>query len=107
MGHPVGGVALAREPAPVPPLRSSYGEGRRLADAPGQVFGRDELADLTTFVQVSLLCVWDFHLLPSGAQLTAFVSRDGFAHLYPKDRANLDVIRQELSAANVEFSVRG
>src|SRR4051812_2660454 len=53
-------------------LRSSYGEERSLEDAPAQVFGGSESDDLTSFVQLAILNVWDFHLLAAGSRARVF-----------------------------------
>jgi hypothetical protein len=46
-------------------VRESYGERRLLHDAPGHLFLKHETADLQTFVELALLCGWDFYLLPT------------------------------------------
>ena len=87
-------------------LRSSYGEGRPLEDAPGQVFGGGEGDDLRSFVQLAILNVWDFHLLAAGSRARVFASHDGFLHLFLRDESLLKEIQADLSSAGVEFEVR-
>jgi hypothetical protein len=86
-------------------LRSSYGEGRSLEDAPGQVFGAGESDDLTSFVQLAILNIWDFHLLAAGSRARVFASHDEFLHLFLQDRVLLSSVQAGLSSARVEFEV--
>lgn len=62
-------------------LRQSYGDRRRLADAPGHLFLDYEAADLVSFLQVGVLCGWDMHLVPAEPYARAFVSHDEFVEL--------------------------
>jgi hypothetical protein len=87
-------------------LRYSYGEKRPLDDAPGQVFLTDDLADLCSFIQICLLCLWDFHLIANPSQTRVFVSHDEFVHLFVKDESIFKSMQDELKATRVEFSAR-
>ena len=60
-------------------LRQSYGDPRRLQDAPGHLFHPHEAADLVSFLQVGILCGWDMHLISSEGYARLFVSHDEFA----------------------------
>lgn len=86
-------------------VRDSFAEGRPLQDAPGHLFERSELDDLASFVQLCLICVWDFHVLPATTGVRAFASHDEFVHLYVRNPASLDELRADLTAADAEFSV--
>lgn len=86
-------------------LRESYGERRRLEDAPGHLFLAHERADLATFVAVALLCGWDFFLLPRPARTSAVAGHDGFLHLYTDDLAAAETAKASLARANIDFAV--
>jgi hypothetical protein len=64
-------------------LRQSYGELRRIEEAPAQVFLRDEIVELTDFVEVGLICGWDFYILDS--RRWVFVSHDEFVEFRTMD----------------------
>jgi len=59
-------------------LRESYREHRSLPNAPGHLFLKHETADLTSFLELALLCGWDFYLLPAPTYAAVFVSHDEF-----------------------------
>jgi hypothetical protein len=65
-------------------LRQSYGELRRIEDAPAQVFLRHEILDLTNFVEVALICGWDFYILDY--RRSVFVSHDEFVDFWAMDQ---------------------
>lgn len=67
-------------------LRQSYGDFRLLHEAPGHVFLDYEGADITSFLQVMILCGWDVHLQPSSdGYARAFVSHDEFVEFASDD----------------------
>ncbi len=59
-------------------LRQSYGDLRRLHEAPGHLFQIYETADMVSFVEVAALCGFDAHLIPDSGYSRAFVSHDEF-----------------------------
>ena len=59
-------------------VRESYGERRQLAQAPGHLFLRQDLAGLATFIQMGLQFGWDFYLLPAPTYSAAFISHDEY-----------------------------
>ncbi len=68
-------------------LRQSYGDLRRLHEAPGHLFLDYESADIRSFLQVILLLGWDVNLIPRNGFARAFVSHDGYA-LFSADSSN-------------------
>jgi hypothetical protein len=64
-------------------LRQSYGELRSIEDAPAHEFLRHESADLTNFVEIALICGWDFYLMDWGSSV--FVSHDEFVEFWMND----------------------
>ncbi|HWE20464.1 MAG TPA: hypothetical protein VG758_25365 [Hyphomicrobiaceae bacterium] len=59
-------------------FRSSYGETRRLIDAPGQVFDRTEIEDATSFVTIAVLFLWDCYVVAPGRRKLLFFSHDEY-----------------------------
>ena len=77
-------------------MRESYGERRLLHDAPGQLFLKHETADLQTFLELALLCGWDFYLLPAPDYATAFISHDEFIELHTDATGIVDQVKESL-----------
>jgi hypothetical protein len=87
-------------------LRQSYGDRRRLEEAPGHLFLSYEAPDLVSFLQVGILCGWDMHLLPAVGYARAFVSHDEFVE-FAADAANgdlVDAFAADLGGAEVRVS---
>jgi hypothetical protein len=80
-------------------VRESYGERRLLEDAPGHLFLKHELADLTTFVQLGLSGGWDFYLIPTPTYAAAFVSHDEFVKLHTDQTDAANQAREFLPGA--------
>lgn len=87
-------------------LRESYGERRRLQDAPGHLFLGHEGADLATMIGLGLLANWDFHLVASPGYLRGFRSHDGFLDLFTDGSAAVEELKKSLEAAHIEFSIK-
>lgn len=85
-------------------LRESYGERRKLFDAPGHCFAKHESADLATFIQLALTSGWDFHVLPTPTYLTGFGSHDEFFDFRSDRPDGCDEIRTTLTQANLKFT---
>jgi hypothetical protein len=86
-------------------MRESYGERRQLHDAPGLLFLKHEPSDLQTFVELALLCGWDFYLLPAPGYAEAFVSHDEFIELRTDDGEAIDQVKASLpGSTEVEIS---
>lgn len=74
-------------------LRQSYGDGRLVREAPGHLFLARETADFTTFVEVSILCGFDAHLITDTTGYTrAFVSHDEFVE-FSANSDNPDLVK--------------
>lgn len=86
-------------------LRETYGERRLLDEAPGHLFQKYEQADLATFIQVSILFGWDFHLHPSPAWVRGFVSHDEWFELFSTHEGNLETIKATLTNGKIDFEV--
>ncbi len=61
-------------------LRLSYGEKRKLTDAPGHLFTKDEREDALSFITLGVLFLWDFYVLnPKGTKFL-FYSHDEYGY---------------------------
>jgi hypothetical protein len=78
-------------------LRQSYGDHRRVEDAPGQVFLDDEAADFVSFFQIAVLAGFDAHLItdPTGYS-RAFLSHDEFVE-FSADEGNEELVKEFVS----------
>jgi hypothetical protein len=65
-------------------LRSGCGEHASLHEKPGHLFRGDELDDLTTFIQLSMLFGWGGYLLMEANRVNAFFSHDEYFDFFPK-----------------------
>lgn len=86
-------------------VRETYGERRPLHQAPAHLFLNFEAVDLATFIGLTLQFGWDAHLLPNLAYVSAFISHDGFLHLYPRHQGSLDTARQSLDSVKLAYEV--
>jgi hypothetical protein len=83
-------------------VRQSYGDQRLLHEAPGHLFLAHEVEDLTTFLHLSMLFGWGGFVLPQARYVRVFFSHDEFVELHADDAANLESVKQELSAFALE-----
>ena len=77
-------------------LRESYHERRHFAEAPGHLFLPHEGADLATFVELGLLCGWDFHVLPAPTERAVVASHDGLMWCCTDDAEAAKAVRRWL-----------
>jgi hypothetical protein len=87
-------------------LRETYGERRRVYEAPGHLFLKHEEADLATFVELSILNGWDFEILTNYQYFRVSGSHDGFVHLISDDDRLAEEARQALDEAKIQYRVR-
>jgi hypothetical protein len=59
-------------------FRMSYGEKRRLIEAPGHVFDATEIEDATSFVTIAALFLWDCYVVNSGSSRLLYLSHDEY-----------------------------
>ena len=60
-------------------LRTSYGDGRRLREAPGHLFSGDEKADLVSCLNLAIQFGWGGHIVPKPAATRIVFSHDSWA----------------------------
>lgn len=66
-------------------------------EAPGHLFLKHEAADLTSFLQVSMLNGWGGYLLTHANYINLFFSHDEFFDFYAERQEQLDEVRKALS----------
>jgi hypothetical protein len=87
-------------------FRESYGEKRRLWEAPAHEFLKHETSDLATFIQLALLCGWDFYILNSAPSAVAiFVSHDEFVEFHTNDPNKVREIEAALVPPNLAVTI--
>ena len=78
-------------------MRQSYGDRRRIDDAPGHLFLDYEAPDFVSFLQIAALAGFDAHLItdPTGYS-RAFLSHDEFVE-FGTDEKNEALVKEFLS----------
>jgi hypothetical protein len=66
-------------------VKRGYGDIASLPDKPGHLFDGDELDDLVTFFQLSMMFGWGGYLLTEANRANAFISHDEFVDVYSTD----------------------
>ena len=78
-------------------LRQSYGDHRRVENAPGHFFLDYEAPDLVSFLQVAMLAGFDAHLIPDHSGYSrAFLSHDEFVE-FAADEGNEELVKEFVS----------
>ena len=68
-------------------FREAFGERRPLIEAPGCLLTPDEIDDAISIMSVSLLFMWDCHVLCGSGRDAVFTSHDEFGWLASRDPA--------------------
>jgi hypothetical protein len=84
-------------------LRQSYGDQRKLQEAPGHEFVAEEVADLTSFLDLTIQFGWGAHLLSIPAAAYIFISHDEWI-LVQSDSQKSRIIR-DLESLACRFKV--
>jgi hypothetical protein len=85
-------------------FRQALGEHRPLIEAPGHLVTPDEIEDAVSILTVSLLFVWNCHLLTASGRDVVFVSHDEFGWFASRDASVADSVRQQLTERLAEDS---
>jgi hypothetical protein len=80
-------------------FRQAFGETRPLIEAPGHLITPDEIEDGVSILTVSLLFLWDCHLLTASGRDVVFVSHDEFGWFGSRDAAVASAVSEQLSDA--------
>jgi hypothetical protein len=66
-------------------FRQSFGETRPLIETPGHLLTPDETDDAISIISVSLLFVWDCHVLAASGRDAVFFSHDEYGWFASRD----------------------
>jgi hypothetical protein len=69
-------------------LRQKYGDTRSLGEAPAHQFLGYEIADLVTFLHLTLLFRWGGHLVSNLSWVSVDISHDGWIVIYADHNRN-------------------
>jgi hypothetical protein len=76
MVHRVGHMAIERAAHIFDRFRASYGEQRRLIDAPGHILGLEERDELLSLVTLGVLFLWDTYVVAENGVFLLHYSHD-------------------------------
>ena len=79
-------------------LRQTYDDQRLLDEAPGHLFLEDEVEDLTSFLQITMLNGWGGYVLTHANHVNAFFSDDEYIEFFAERAENLTDVRATLDA---------
>ena len=77
-------------------FRQACGERRPLIEAPGHLFTPDEADDAVSIIGISLLFVWNCHILSASGRDAIFISHDEFGWFASRDATVTNCIRIRL-----------
>ena len=77
-------------------VRLSYGDSSSISEKPGILFTEEEETELTTFVLISLLFLWDIRIISASDCSVAETSHDEFWTLTTEDASGLLSFASEL-----------
>ena len=79
-------------------FREAFGEKRPLIDAPGHVLTSEEGDDALSIMSVSLLFMWDCHVLSNSGRDAVYTSHDEFGWFASRDRAVAETAHEKIGA---------
>jgi len=68
-------------------FREAFGERRTLIEAPGHILTPEEKDDAVSIISVSLLFIWNCHVLSASGRDAVFISHDEFGWFASRDAA--------------------
>ncbi len=77
-------------------LRGTYGDNRLLQESPRHYFLDHEVADLASFLQVSMLNGWGGYVLTEANYVNVFFSHDEYIDFFANHLQNLPNVRDAL-----------
>ena len=82
-------------------FRQSFGDHRPLIEAPAHVLGAAEKDDSASILIISVLFLWNCHVLAEGGKEAFFVSHDEYGWFAARETARLNQIRTALTESGV------
>jgi hypothetical protein len=82
-------------------LREAFGDRRPLIEAPGQIVPPSEREDAVSILVLSVLYLWDCHVLSSTGDQALFVSHDQHGWVAVRGERSLESANQVLARINV------
>ncbi len=83
-------------------FRQAFGEPRPLIEAPGHLVTPVEAEDGISIISVSLLFIWDCHVLSASGRDAVFTSHDKFGCFASRDASAADSVRKQMNEALIE-----
>ena len=80
-------------------FREAFGEKRPLLEAPGHLLTPEEADDAVSIISVSLLFMWNCHVLSHSGRDAVFTSHDEFGWFATRDPAVAAAAREKISGA--------
>lgn len=80
-------------------FREAFGEPRPLIEVPGHVVTPQEVDDAVSIISVSLLFLWDCHVLSASGREAVFLSHDEYGWFASRDASVAESVRQRLEEA--------
>ncbi len=80
-------------------FRQAFGEHRPLIEAPAHLVTPDEMEDGISILTISLLFIWDCHLLTASGRDVVFVSHDEVGWFGSRNVSVAGSVRQQLKRA--------
>jgi len=78
-------------------FRQAFGEKRPLIEAPAHLLTPEEADDAVSIISISLLFIWDCHLLSASGRDAVFTSHDEFGWFASRDPSVAESVRKEIN----------
>ena len=88
-------------------FREAFGERRPLIEAPGHLLTPEEADDAISIISVSLLFIWDCHVLSGSGRDAVYVSHDEFGWFASRDLATVAAAREKINGLPKEKKNEG
>jgi hypothetical protein len=82
-------------------FRQAFGEQRLLDEAPGHLVTPDEADDAISIISVSLLFIWNCHVLCASGRDAFFTSHDEYGWYASHDESVVQSVRVHLAKASI------
>jgi hypothetical protein len=80
-------------------FREAFGERRPLIEAPGHLITPEEADDAVSIITLSLLFMWDCHVLSSSGRDAVFTSHDGLGWFASRDPSVTAAVQKKIDEA--------